>query len=194
MSEQVKYDSVIECSREGTTTTNECGTTGTRRPEIPGRPLYGHPTRGFSGANERQGGFFRCLRRAVRRLCDDDPLHTRSNPLAHSGSELVAEHASKRVHRLLAKRPEFHQRDYAAAIRGALADEDGLLLESLQHDSGELAVSGSTAAVCVLNLTKGELVVSNLGDSHVILAERDPRTEHPYHIVRHDPWTCRFAD
>jgi hypothetical protein len=38
-------------------------------------------------------------------------------------------------------------------------------------------------AVCCLNLTVGELFVSNLGDSHVILAERDPTTEHPYHIV-----------
>lgn len=44
-------------------------------------------------------------------------------------------------------------------------------------------MSGSTVAVCLINLTVGELVVSNLGDSHVILAERDPKTEYPYHIV-----------
>jgi hypothetical protein len=42
-------------------------------------------------------------------------------------------------------------------------------------------------AVCCINLTVGELLVSNLGDSHVILAERDPTTEYPYHIVRTIP-------
>ncbi|OQE28504.1 hypothetical protein PENSTE_c003G02096 [Penicillium steckii] len=98
------------------------------------------------------------------------------------GSGLVAEHASKRLHRLLAQRPEFERGDYAGAMKAALADEDGLLLESFKHDSVEPAMSGSTAAICFINLTVGDLVVSNLGDSHVILAERDPKTEYPYHI------------
>jgi serine/threonine protein phosphatase PrpC len=57
-------------------------------------------------------------------------------------------------------------------------------LESFKYESTEPAISGSTVAVCLMNLTKGELVVANLGDSHVILAERDPTTETPYHIVR----------
>ncbi|KAJ5235378.1 uncharacterized protein N7469_004546 [Penicillium citrinum] len=100
------------------------------------------------------------------------------------GSGLVAEHASKRLHRLLAQRPEFERGDYAGAMKAVLADEDGLLLESFKHDSVEPAMSGSTAAICFINLTVGELVVSNLGDSHVILAERDPKTECPYHIRR----------
>ena len=104
-----------------------------------------------------------------------------------SGTDLVSEHAGQNLHRLFAKRPEFQQGDYAAAIKGALVDEDSLLMESFKHESDEPAVSGSTVAACVLNLTQGELVVANLGDSHVILAERDPRTEHPYHIVRHVP-------
>lgn len=98
---------------------------------------------------------------------------------------MVSEHASKKLHYLLTKRPEFHQGDYAAAIQGALADEDALLLESFKNDSTEPATSGSTAAVCLIDLTQGELVVSNLGDSHVILAERDPKTDRPYHIVCH---------
>ncbi|KAJ5920882.1 Protein phosphatase 2C [Penicillium verhagenii] len=100
------------------------------------------------------------------------------------GSALVSEHASKRLHYLLAKRPEFEKGDYAAAIKAALADEDALLLESFKHDTAEPAISGSTAALCLVNLTQGELVVSNLGDSHVILAERDPKTNRPYHICR----------
>jgi serine/threonine protein phosphatase PrpC len=104
-----------------------------------------------------------------------------------SGSGLVADHASKRLHCLLAQRPEFKKGDYAGALKAALADEDGLLLESFKHESAEPAMSGSTAAICLINLTEGELVVSNLGDSHVLLAERDPKTECPYHIVGVSP-------
>lgn len=108
------------------------------------------------------------------------PLSTRLT-LVPSGSGLVSEHASQTLHHLLAKRPEFERGDYALAIKAALRDEDSLLLERFKY---EPAISGSTAAVSFINLTTGELVVSNLGDSHVILAERDPHTEHPYHIVR----------
>lgn len=114
--------------------------------------------------------------------------HTFTRPpdliIVCSGSGLVADHASRNLHHLLAKRAEFDQGDYVAAIKGALSDEDGILLETFKHETAEPAMSGSTVATCFVNLTKGELVVSNLGDSHVILAERDPKTEHPYHIVR----------
>lgn len=84
----------------------------------------------------------------------------------------------------MAARPELETGDYVAALKAALADEDALLLERFNSDSAEPAISGSTAAVCLVNLTQGELIVSNLGDSHVILAERDPKTDRPYHIVR----------
>lgn len=100
-----------------------------------------------------------------------------------SGSELVADHASKNLHKLIAKRPEFDEGDYAEAIKAGLSDEDGILLDSFRVETAEPAMSGSTVAMCLMNLTKGELVVSNLGDSHVLLAERSPPTEHPYHIV-----------
>lgn len=103
--------------------------------------------------------------------------------MVYSGTELVAEHASRNLQRLFAKRPEFDEGDYAEAIKAALSDEDGLLLESFKYETAEPAISGSTVAICFINLTKGELIVSNLGDSHVILAERDPQTEYPYHIV-----------
>lgn len=63
-------------------------------------------------------------------------------------------------------------------------DEDALLLESFKYESAEPAISGSTVAMCLINVTRGELIVSNLGDSHVILAERDPNTETSYHVVR----------
>jgi serine/threonine protein phosphatase PrpC len=101
-----------------------------------------------------------------------------------SGSELVSEHVKNSLHHLFGRRPEFERDDWAGAIKAALAEEDRILLDRFKYESFEPAVSGSTVAMCCINLTKGELFVSNLGDSHVILAERDPQTEHPYHIVR----------
>lgn len=103
----------------------------------------------------------------------------------HSGSELVAEHARVNLHRLFAQRAEFDRGNYEDAIKGALVDEDAILLDNFKTKSTEPAVSGSTVAICFINLTKGLLVVANLGDSHVVLAERDPRDERPFHIVCH---------
>lgn len=103
---------------------------------------------------------------------------------ANSGSELVAEHASKNLHTLIVKRPEFERGDYEGAIKGALEDEDAILLESFMKDNNtEPAVVGSTVALCFVNLTKGIMVVGNLGDSHIILAQRDASTEMPHNIV-----------
>lgn len=101
-----------------------------------------------------------------------------------SGSDVVAEHASHNLHLLLTKRPEFYRMDYEAAIKGALADEDALL-ERLQDKSMEAAVSGSTVALCFVNLSTGDLVVGNLGDSLAVLADRDPKTNLSYSVVSH---------
>ncbi|CAG8053351.1 unnamed protein product [Penicillium salamii] len=103
------------------------------------------------------------------------------------GSELVSEHVNQTLHHLIAHRPELEREDWAGAIKAALIEEDQMLLDRFKNETAEPAISGSTVAVCCINLTQGELVVSNLGDSHVILAERDPKTEHPYHIVRTSP-------
>ncbi|OJJ46956.1 hypothetical protein ASPZODRAFT_115749 [Penicilliopsis zonata CBS 506.65] len=100
------------------------------------------------------------------------------------GTDLVSNHAQQDLHFLVAKRPEFQTGDYEGAIKGALADEDGILLSYFKNKNPEPAVSGSTVAICLVNLTKGDLVVGNLGDSHIILAERDPKTEQPYRIRR----------
>lgn len=102
---------------------------------------------------------------------------------AYSGSELVAEHASRNLHNLLAKRPEFQKGDYEAAIKAALSDEDAILLERYRNETREPAISGSTVALCFFNLTTAELVVANLGDSHAVLAERDPKYDTPFYIV-----------
>ncbi|KAJ5294495.1 hypothetical protein N7508_009316 [Penicillium antarcticum] len=100
------------------------------------------------------------------------------------GSGLVSEHVSQTLHHLVGERQEFERGDWAVAIKAALEEEDSILLDRFKRESAEPALSGSTVAVCCINLTVGELIVSNLGDSHVILAERDPKTEHPYHIRR----------
>ncbi|KAJ5888398.1 hypothetical protein N7495_008439 [Penicillium taxi] len=97
------------------------------------------------------------------------------------GTGSVSEHASKNLHFLFAQRPEFNKGDYASAIKAAISDEDRVLFKQFMKESEE---SGSTVAVCIINFTEGELIVSNLGDSHVILAERDPKTEQPFHIRR----------
>ena len=87
------------------------------------------------------------------------------------------------MHNLLAKRPEFQKGDYEAAIKAALSDEDAILLERYRNETREPAVSGSTVALCLFNLTTGEFVVANLGDSHAVLAERDPKYDTPFRIV-----------
>ncbi|KAL2013159.1 hypothetical protein VTN00DRAFT_684 [Thermoascus crustaceus] len=143
-----------------------------------------------AGAGTAQGGRPFQEDRHTIILPDQFPAQT-SDKLAFfavydgHGSELVAEHASKNLHTLLVKRPEFERGDYEGAIKGALEDEDSILLESFMKDNNtEPAVVGSTVALCFVNLTKGIMVVGNLGDSHIILAQRDASTEMPYNIQR----------
>lgn len=81
------------------------------------------------------------------------------------------------------KRPEFEAGDYETAIREAFLDEDKLLLDKFMSESTEPAITGSTVALCFANLTKGILVVGNLGDSHIVLAERDPSGDKPRNVV-----------
>ena len=145
--------------------------------------MYGHLAGTVPRQNEGEASLFCDIRWAVRTF-SGAVHHLPDFDWIYSGSAWVAENASMRLHHLLAKRPELEKGDYAAALTAALADEDALLLESFKNDSAEPAISGSTAAICLVNLTQGELVVCNIGDSHVILAERDPKTNHPYHIVR----------
>ncbi|KAJ9223498.1 hypothetical protein DTO271D3_1579 [Paecilomyces variotii] len=100
------------------------------------------------------------------------------------GSASVAEHARKNLPRLLVKRPEFEAGDYETAIAEAFVDEDEDLLNKFMSHSTEPAVSGSTVALCFANLTKGILVVGNLGDSHIVLAERDLSGGKPINVQR----------
>lgn len=38
-------------------------------------------------------------------------------------------------------------------------------------------IAGSTVALCLINLTKGVMVIGNVGDSHIFLARRDEGSE-----------------
>ena len=100
-----------------------------------------------------------------------------------SGSASVSDYSSLELHVLIAKRPEFAAGDYEGAIKGALGDEDAILLENLKSQSLDTPEAGTTVAICLINLTKGDLVVGNLGDSQVILAERHPESGKPPSIV-----------
>ncbi|BCR85191.1 PP2C family serine/threonine-protein phosphatase [Aspergillus chevalieri] len=142
-----------------------------------------------AGVGQAQGGRPHQEDRCTFILPDQFPARTEHRLALFAvydghGSELVAEHASWNLHSLLAKRPEFQKGDYEAAIKAALSDEDAILLERYRNETREPAVSGSTVALCFLNLTTGELVVANLGDSHAVLAERDPKYDTPFRIRR----------
>lgn len=57
--------------------------------------------------------------------------------------------------------------DYEQAIRDAFCEEDDAI-----HELG-LLQPGSTAALALVDAKRGLLVVGDLGDSHVVLAERN---------------------
>ncbi|KAJ5184976.1 hypothetical protein N7491_007156 [Penicillium cf. griseofulvum] len=142
-----------------------------------------------AGAGQSQGGRKYQEDRCALILPDRFPSNSQDKVAFFAvydghGSALVSEHVNNTMHHLLGRRPELARDDWAGAIKAALAEEDRILLDTFKYQSVEPAISGSTVAICCINLTKGELVISNLGDTHVILAERDLQTEHPYHIRR----------
>jgi serine/threonine protein phosphatase PrpC len=64
-------------------------------------------------------------------------------------------------------------KDYTKAIKSALEEEEALLLEEYDSGQDENAFSGSTVAICLVDLSSGILTTGNLGDSHVILGEAE---------------------
>ncbi|GKZ20033.1 hypothetical protein AbraIFM66951_001625 [Aspergillus brasiliensis] len=89
------------------------------------------------------------------------------------GSDKVAEHASTNIRQSLMASKELEQGNYESAIANAIEAEEKELLQGFWAGEEMFAVAGSTAALVVVNLTKGILVVANLGDSHVLLGEAD---------------------
>ncbi len=86
----------------------------------------------------------------------------------------VASHARDNFGRLILSSRHLQSGDYEKATANAVRDEDELLLEAFHQGTEIFAEAGSTLAVCLLNLTRGVLVVGNLGDSHILLGEQDP--------------------
>lgn len=85
---------------------------------------------------------------------------------------MVSEHVRKHLPGLIVQQPEFYQGDYETAIAKAFQEEDKLLLELAKGEDTEPIIAGSTIALCLINLTKGILVVGDIGDSQILFAER----------------------
>ncbi|EAW17407.1 PP2C family serine/threonine-protein phosphatase [Aspergillus fischeri NRRL 181] len=86
----------------------------------------------------------------------------------------VSLHAKQHLHRLILESPDIQTGNYEKAIEDAVQKEDNLLLDQFKAGNEVFGKSGSTFSVCLVDLTDGILVVGNLGDSHVLLAEHHP--------------------
>ncbi|KAL4864337.1 hypothetical protein BDV12DRAFT_14816 [Aspergillus spectabilis] len=90
------------------------------------------------------------------------------------GSHVVAKHAQNTILQFLLASPEFLKGNYEQAMQDAIDKEEETLFKEFRNGSNKFVVSGSTVSIAVVNLTSGILVVGNLGDSHILMAERDP--------------------
>ncbi|KAL4877765.1 phosphatase 2C-like domain-containing protein [Aspergillus karnatakaensis] len=87
------------------------------------------------------------------------------------GSHLVAQHAQTNILQSILASPEFRKGHYEAAMQAAIDKEEETLFKEFRDGEEKFAVAGSTASIAVVNLSSGTLVVGNLGDSHILLAE-----------------------
>jgi serine/threonine protein phosphatase PrpC len=88
-----------------------------------------------------------------------------------SGGADTANFASQRLHTILKNQPSFRDRDYNTAIKSALAEADKQFFDLGKMGKCDAVTTGSTVAICLVNLTTSSAVVANLGDSHVLLGE-----------------------
>ncbi|KAE8375844.1 phosphatase 2C-like domain-containing protein [Aspergillus bertholletiae] len=87
------------------------------------------------------------------------------------GSSKVSKHASENIQRFFQESPELESGRYEEAIKEAIRREETELLQEFRDGEKQFATSGSTAALALVNLTQGFLVVGNLGDSHILIAD-----------------------
>jgi serine/threonine protein phosphatase PrpC len=85
----------------------------------------------------------------------------------NSGGPEVADHAKTHLIPTIDRRLAICD-DYEQAIKDAMVEEDTAI-----RKTGMLQ-PGSTAALALINVKEGFVVVGDLGDSHVVLAERVP--------------------
>lgn len=76
------------------------------------------------------------------------------------------------MHTILKDQPSFRFGDYKTAVKTALAEADKQLYEIWKLGKADAFGSGSTVALCLVDFTRGSVVVANVGDSHVLLGEQ----------------------
>ncbi|RAH80041.1 hypothetical protein BO86DRAFT_449371 [Aspergillus japonicus CBS 114.51] len=87
------------------------------------------------------------------------------------GSSKVAKHARDNLPCFLRHSPDLQTGDYEKAIAEAIRREEEQLLHEFWEGEDKHALAGTTMALAVVNLTRGVLVVGNVGDSDVLLGE-----------------------
>ncbi|OJJ98623.1 hypothetical protein ASPACDRAFT_79478 [Aspergillus aculeatus ATCC 16872] len=88
-----------------------------------------------------------------------------------SGSSKVAKHARDNLPVFLRHSPDLQTGEYEKAIVEAIRREEEQLLHEFWEGEDKHALAGTTMALAVVNLTRGVLVVGNVGDSDVLLGE-----------------------
>ncbi|PYH76889.1 hypothetical protein BO82DRAFT_387004 [Aspergillus uvarum CBS 121591] len=85
------------------------------------------------------------------------------------GSSKVAKHARDNLPCFLRHSPDLQTGEYEKAIAEAIRREEEQLLHEFWEGEDKHALAGTTLALAVVNLTRGVLVVGNVGDSDVLL-------------------------
>jgi hypothetical protein len=107
-----------------------------------------------------------CVLRGLRwAVCNPAPFGDISDNT--SGGPEVAEHARVNLISTINRRLGICD-DFEQAIKDAMVEEDTTI-----RKTGMLQ-PGSTAALALIDVKRGTVVVGDLGDSHVVLAERNP--------------------
>ncbi|KAL3463622.1 phosphatase 2C-like domain-containing protein [Aspergillus heterothallicus] len=117
------------------------------------------------------------------------PSLTHSNPNSlqltqRSGSEIVAEHALQHIPNSLFDSPGFREGDYERAMQSAIDQEDKALFKGFHDGEMRFSTAGSTVTLALVDFVKRTLLVGNLGDSHAMLAERDPGSAEITNVTR----------
>jgi len=112
------------------------------------------------------------LRRAVRSSLVYQKRNSITNKSTSGGAE-VAEHAKNNLISTIDRRLTICD-DYEQAIKDAMVEEDTTI-----RRTGMLQ-PGSTVALALVNVKEGFVVVGDLGDSHVVLADRVPEKKGIY--------------
>lgn len=96
----------------------------------------------------------------------------------HAGSDAV-DHVKTHLTKLLEEQlRQGDPLDYEGALRATLKDEDSLLWKA------DVTHSGATAVVALIDVERGLLVGADIGDSHMILAERSGDDKAPWEFRR----------